>query len=163
MPDLPYDVLFQFVCPLVVPVVGVLVSWTVGGYLQRRHLAHIAERREALAGVVVTNLRLPVGASPTLVVGDAVISAGYLRGLLAKVKKIFGGELRSYRTIMFRAREEAQLRMLAAAQASGCDAVANVRIDTVDLATTTNKSNSPATYVAILASGTAYRTGSAGG
>ena len=108
-----FDWLYAF-GPPAVSAAGIVLSLTVGGLMQRRHLADIARRHAALADLAVSNdcrFRTP-GTDGRLVVGEAVISAGYLRSLLAKLKKLVGGELRSYHVIMFRAREEAVLRML---------------------------------------------------
>lgn len=148
-----------FLLPLIVSAVAVLLSLTVGGYLERRHLKHIEVRRAAFAAFSPTNVRRMPGAAPggTLVTGEAVISAGHLKSLFAQIKKFFGGELRSYHIIMFRAREEAQLRMLAAAREQGFDGVCNIRVETVDLAASTTSRQRTGTYAAIIVSGTAYR------
>ena len=144
------------------PAVLVVVGLTFGRAVEKRHLARLEQRRRDLAGVLMTNDRrfaLPEAqpsAGARLVFGEAVVSAGYLKGLLAAIKKIFGGELRGYRTLMFRAREEAQLRMLESARAAGFDTVCNVRLEAVNL-TMGGRGNNPAAYATILASGTAYR------
>ena len=153
-----FDLVYAF-GPLAISAIGIVVSLTLGGLLQRRHLADIARRHAALAGIAVGNNRRfdAAGSDGQLVVGEAVISAGYLRSLLAKLKKLIGGELRSYHVIMFRAREEATLRMLEQAHAAGLDAVANVRIETADLSASTYNTRTRAAYVAVVASGTGYR------
>ena len=86
----------------------------------------------------------------------AVIAADYLKTFIAGIKKIFGGELRSYHRLMFRAREEAMVRMMEEARSLGYDAVCNVRIDSADIGGS-NKGKPRAAMCAVLVSGTAYR------
>ena len=84
----------------------------------------------------------------TLVLGQAVIASDYLKRFLARLRNIFGGEMRSYETLLTRARREAILRMLDRARTMGYDAVCNVRINTATIGRG---------MVEALASGTAYR------
>jgi uncharacterized protein YbjQ (UPF0145 family) len=109
----------------------------VGRYRERRHLASIVVREAALADIPVTNLkRIPdpdsVGQS-MLVCGDAVIATDYFKSFAAKLRGIIGGEMRSYQTLMGRARREATLRMLEQARAAGATEVWNVRYETSNI------------------------------
>ncbi len=91
---------------------------------------------------------------PTLVVAQVVLGADYLKGFLAALKKILGGEMRSYATVVERARREAILRRAEEARSLGCDAVCNARIEAADIGGATMRKRSA--MVCAVASGTAY-------
>lgn len=156
-----FEFLFTIVCTLAFPVLMVVFGLTAGIYFEKRHLRQIETRKSALAHVPLSDTKATPGIDTSvevsLITSEAVYSAGYLKGLLASLKKIFGGELRSYRSLMFRTREEAILRLTEQAVALGYDAVCNLRIDTADIANAVYRQKNPATYVAIIASGTAYK------
>jgi uncharacterized protein YbjQ (UPF0145 family) len=121
-----------------VPVFLILLGWTVGRTRERRHLRALDARERALAHMRVTDIKtFPDGADPArsarLVMGEAVIATDYLKSLFAGFRKIVGGELRSYESLMTRARREAILRMLEEAHAQGYDGVCNVRLGTADI------------------------------
>jgi uncharacterized protein YbjQ (UPF0145 family) len=63
-----------------------------------------------------------------LVYGSAVISIDYFKRILAGLRNIFGGTVKSYETLVDRARREALLRMKE--MASGSTMIVNVRIET---------------------------------
>ncbi|MEM8872823.1 MAG: heavy metal-binding domain-containing protein [Planctomycetota bacterium] len=151
----------SMVCTFAFPVALVLFGLTLGAYFEKRHLRQIKRRKGALAHVPLSDTQAMPQVDPTvqvsLVTAEAVYSAGYLKGLLAALKKIFGGELRSYRLLMFRTREEAILRLTEQAVSLGYDGICNLRIDTADIANAVYRQNNPATYVCIVASGTAYK------
>lgn len=122
----------------VLPVLVLLpLGYGVGRYRERRHLASIAAREAALADIPVTNLkRVPDPDSvrqSMLVCGDAVIATDYFKSFAAKLRGIIGGEMRSYQTLMGRARREATLRMLEQARAAGATEVWNVRYETSNI------------------------------
>ena len=94
--------------------------------------------------------RLP----PRLIVGEAVIATDYLKSFLAKLRGIFGGEIRSYQKLMVRARREAVLRIVEQARREGYDSVCNIRLQTADVGGSTSSRRT--VVVAILAAGTAY-------
>ena len=47
-----------------------------------------------------------VGPLPTMLVAEVVISSDYLKSFLARLRNIFGGEIRSVGTLLERARRE---------------------------------------------------------
>jgi uncharacterized protein YbjQ (UPF0145 family) len=87
--------------------------------------------------------------------GEAVISSDYLKTFLGSLRKIFGGELRSYRSLLERARREALQRVIEEAKSMGYNAVCNVRFDSSDIAGASGR-NRGMVMVTILASATAY-------
>jgi uncharacterized protein YbjQ (UPF0145 family) len=155
--------LIELVFKIAVPVVLILVGLFAGRIAERKHLTDLDRREAALKGMIATNMKSFPGADPAagaaLVLGEAVISSDYFKSFLAKIRKIIGGELKSYESLMERGRREAIARMLERARQAGFDAVCNVRIEGVDIAGA-SKSNGKAnvvTSVTLVASGTAYR------
>ena len=65
--------------------------------------------------------------------GSVVISSNYFTRMLAGFRNFFGGNIRSYETLLDRARREAILRMKADADALGADIVFNMKFETVSL------------------------------
>jgi uncharacterized protein YbjQ (UPF0145 family) len=66
--------------------------------------------------------------SARLVYGSAVISVDYFKRILASLRNIFGGKVKSYESLVDRARREAMLRMKA--MAGDATVIVNVRIET---------------------------------
>ena len=73
----------------------------------------------------------------TLVSGSAVISIDYFKRLLASLRNIFGGTIKSYESLLDRARREALLRMRESAPDAGV--IVNVRIETASIGRRANK------------------------
>ena len=59
-----------------------------------------------------------------------MIASDYFKTFGAQLKRIFGGRLRTYETLIERARREAIQRMRSQAAAHGADIVMNVRLET---------------------------------
>jgi len=130
-----------------------------GRTAERRHFRRLREREAELADMPVTNLKtFPGGAEPTahacLVLGECVIASDYLKSFLARWRNIFGGEMRSFVTLMERARREATVRMLQDARRRGYNAVCNVRLRTATVGSATRRGG--AAMVEMIATGTAY-------
>ena len=135
-----------------------LLGWTCGTLAERKHIRSLRKREALLSDMLLTDIKtFPGGVVPgtktALVVGEAVIATDYLKSFLAALRKIFGGELRSYLSLLDRARREAMLRIMAQARLEGCNAICNVRLETAAIGGMARKG---AAMVAIIASGTAY-------
>ena len=132
----------------------------VGGHAERKHFRSIARRETEMADMLVTQLKTfpnyTVGHTPPcLLVGEAVIATDYLKSFLARIRNIFGGEVRSYQRLLVRARQEAVLRILEQARSQGYNAICNVRLESADVGgSAVNRRG--AAMVAIIASATAY-------
>jgi uncharacterized protein YbjQ (UPF0145 family) len=142
------------------PALFILLGLVVGTAVERAHLRELAAREREFADMLVTDVRsFPQGAQgaagATVVVGQAVIATDYLKSFLAGLKKLLGGELGSYLSLLDRARREAVLRMLEEARRGGYDAVCNLRLDTADVGGSGIAKG--VVMVALMASGTAYR------
>lgn len=126
---------FQLFFSIGLPVLLIGLGYAVGSYRERRHLASLAEREAAGGDVVVNNLKRisnpETATSATLVIGSAVIASDYFKRFASSLRSFIGGELRSYRSLMSRARREALLRMIDQARQLGAAEVWNVRFGTM--------------------------------
>ena len=137
----------------------ILLGLVVGKTTETRHLRRLDQREQALVDMLVTDIRsfpggVDVAKPPTMVFGQAVIATDYLKSFLAKLRKILGGELKSYRSLMTRARREATLRMMEEAHAQGYNAVCNLRLDSADIGGMAGRRG--VAMVEAFATGTAY-------
>jgi uncharacterized protein YbjQ (UPF0145 family) len=156
------DVIFGIGIPLLLIVIG----FTIGKVTERRHFASLARREAQIGPMLVSNVRpYAPGAlgspPPQMVVVEVVISADYFKTFVAGLKKIIGGELRTYENIARRARAEALLRLKETAQRAGYNAMCNVRVDAADVAgkKQQGQAKAQAAMVGVIASATAYRIG----
>jgi uncharacterized protein YbjQ (UPF0145 family) len=150
----------ELVLQLGIPVFLILLGLVVGTARERAHLRALDRRERELADMLVTDLKsFPGGAEPSagaeMFVSQAVIATDYFKSFLAGFRKILGGELGSYISLLERARREAVLRVLEEARAKGFDAVCNLRLETADIGGSMGPKG--VVMVALLASGTAYR------
>ena len=137
----------------------ILLGLIAGQFNERRHFRNLARREQAVGGMIVTQLKTFPGAvsqtqAPTLLTGEVVIASDYLKSFLARLRKIFGGRLGSYQSLLIRARREALLRILEEAHRRGYNAICNVRLETADVGG--NSGRRRVAMVALLASATAY-------
>lgn len=132
-----------------------------GGFAERRHLRLLAGREADNGDFLISQIKSFPGAArgttaPTIVIAEAVIATDYFKTFIATLRKIFGGELRSYHSLLDRARREALQRLVEQASDLGYNALCNVRIETADVVGNTMRRR--AAMVAILASATAYHS-----
>jgi uncharacterized protein YbjQ (UPF0145 family) len=110
------------------------IGYFAGRWNERRHYASIRAREQEFAGVLVFTNRFPppstLRVETGLVSGSAVISEDFFKGVLAGLYSFFGGRLRSYESLLDRARREAVLRMKAEARMRGAGMVINVKFQT---------------------------------
>ncbi len=128
-----WEILFQ-----ILPVAFLLVlGYMVGSVREQRHLRSLDRREQEFANMTVNNLKTvscPESVKQaTFVVGDVVIASDYFKSFAAKLRNIVGGELRTFETLMARARREARLRMLEQARRAGATEVWNVRYETSNI------------------------------
>lgn len=151
-------ILFEALAQIVFPLFLVLVFMLIGKGMELHHFKKLARREEKLSGIVVTNLktvpRQYENAQPILVMGSAVIATDYFKVFAAGLRTLFGGEIKSYVTLMERARREAVVRMLEQAAQQGASAVWNIRYETT---TTHGQQKKKPGGVEVLAYGTALK------
>ena len=120
------------------PVALLIGAYFIGSSIERKHFTSIREREDQLHGFPVTTFEaLPdnwkVGKS-SLVSGSVVISLDYFKRVIAGLRALVGGRIKTYEPLLDRARREAYLRMVEQAKTQGFDAVINVRLETSRLA-----------------------------
>ena len=137
------------------PVLLILVGRVVGSRIEREHYASIAARETQFAGQPAISTKwldppAPIR-SASLVVGSVVVSVDHFKRFLSGFRMIFGGEIRSYSSLIDRARREAVLRM----KESQPDAHAyiNTRLETSTISS--SKGNEGIGTIEVLAYGTA--------
>ena len=137
------------------------LGFFVGSYRERSHERQLDAREESNGDFWIDQTRsftspIPPGdLPPKMIAAEAVIATDYLKSFLAGMRRLFGGEVRSYQTLLVRARREALQRMVEEAQREGYNALCNVRFESADVGG--NSTMNKVATVAILASSTAYR------
>ncbi len=118
---------------LTVFLVLLVLGYAAGTWAEKCHYRSIMEREEQFLHLpVITIKKVELDDSKVeravLVVGSVVISVDYFKRMLAGLCNIFGGTIKSYETLLDRARREALLRMKE--KAHGASMILNVRIET---------------------------------
>lgn len=142
------------------PILLLLAAYLIGNMIERRHFQKIRKRESESAGFpVVTFDTMPSdwnAASSTLVTGSVVVSLDYFKRVIAGLRGLVGGRIKTYEPLLDRARREALLRMTESARRDGYDAIFNVRLETSRLANSRGDGKGIA-GVEMLAFGTAVK------
>jgi len=142
------------------PLVLLMVAYFIGAWIERRHFRNIRKREsENLEFPVVSFNTMPddwSASSSTLVSGSVVISLDYFKRVIAGLRSLVGGRIKTYEPLLDRARREAMLRMIESARLDGYDAIFNVRLETSRLANSRGDGKGIA-GVEMLAFGTAVK------
>lgn len=118
------------------------LGFGVGTFLEKRHYRSINRREKEFLNLPAVTLKTAhytpdQVASARLVWGSAVISIDYFKKILAGLRNIFGGKVKSYESLVDRARREATLRMKE--MAGDAAVIVNVRIETASVGKQANK------------------------
>ncbi|MGI9234550.1 MAG: YbjQ family protein [Woeseiaceae bacterium] len=142
------------------PLIVLLIAYFIGSHIEKRHFANIREREDALHGFPVVSFdTMPKdwdAANSSLVTGSIVISLDYFKRVIAGLRGLIGGRIKTYEPLLERARREALLRMTESARKQGYDAIFNVRLETSRLANARRDGKGTA-GVEMLAFGTAVK------
>lgn len=153
---------FNFGLPLLI----LITAYFIGSAIEKRHFANIRKREDELHEFPVVSFdTMPDdwrASSSNLVTGSIVISLDYFKRVIAGLRGLIGGRIKTYEPLLERARREALLRMTESAREQGYDAVFNVRLETSRLANATRDGKGTA-GVEMLAFGTAVKFASRGG
>ena len=111
----------------------IVIGYVFGQYQERSHYRSIKKRELGFINLATTTSKRPIGTIPDpkrveLVEGACVVSVDYFKRFVANLRKLFGGNVRSYETLVDRARREAVLRMKD--KCRNADQVINLRIET---------------------------------
>ncbi|MBT8110284.1 MAG: YbjQ family protein [Gammaproteobacteria bacterium] len=149
----------NFVWPLLL-LVG---AYLIGSIIERRHFRSIQKRERDLHDFPVVSFdTMPDDwrvSSSAMVTGSIVISLDYFKRVIAGLRGLIGGRIKTYEPLLERARREALLRMTESAREQGYDAIFNVRLETSRLANATRDGKGTA-GVEMLAFGTAVKMAS---
>jgi len=120
--------LFQLLLPWFI----ILLAMVTGTLLEKAHFKRIHQRESRFSGLPTLNTKQVPKAQAIsesrLVMGDVVVSIDYFKRFLASLRNIFGGEVKSYGSLIDRGRREAILRMKE--QCPDADLIINVRVET---------------------------------
>ncbi len=142
------------------PILLLVFAYFIGNMIEKGHFRNIRKREDAVHGFPVVSFdTMPEewrAGSSTMVTGSIVISLDYFKRVIAGLRGLIGGRIKTYEPLLERARREALLRMTESAKEQGYDAVFNVRLETSRLANARRDGNGTA-GVEMLAFGTAVK------
>lgn len=142
------------------PILLIVVAYFIGSMIEKRHFHGIRKREDEMHGFPVVSFdTMPddwTVSSATMVTGSIVISLDYFKRVIAGLRGLVGGRIKTYEPLLERARREALLRMSESAREQGYDAVFNVRLETSRLANARGNGEGTA-GVEMLAFGTAVK------
>jgi uncharacterized protein YbjQ (UPF0145 family) len=135
------------------------LGYSVGTYAEKSHYKDIEKRELSTVKTAVVTMKNCFDdgreiESANLVTGSVVISIDYFKRFLAKLRNIFGGNVKSYETLVDRGRREAILRMKA--QMPSADIIVNMRVETSTIGRSANNKNTVGS-IEVFAYGTAVR------
>ena len=117
--------------------IGLLViGYLAGSSFERSHYKSIHKRERELHDILVFDTKYPKGEhgqGGELVQGNVVVSVDYFKRFVASLRKLVGGRLKSYETLLDRGRREAVLRMKEDARKLGANHIFNVRFETASI------------------------------
>lgn len=148
--------MLDLILTLGTPLGLIALAMITGTLLERRHYRSIGERESNLSHIpLLTGDEYPeeyAVADCRMVSGAVVVSVDYFKRFLASLRNIFGGEVRSYCSLLDRGRREAILRMKE--EWPDADLIVNLRIETSSISKGEKKSIGS---TEVLAYGTAIR------
>ena len=111
-----------------------VLGYGFGRWAEHRHYRSIIKREGELRHIITFATKVPPPGQPEpdtcLVQGSVVISIDYFKRFLAGLRALVGGKVKSYETLIDRARREAILRMKEDANGKGGDQIFNVKLET---------------------------------
>ncbi len=142
------------------PLLLLVGAYLCGSLIEGAHYRRLRAREKASQKFpVVTFPSVPESWSVLegeLVTGSVVISLDYFKRFLAGLRMLVGGSIKSYESLLDRARREAIMRVKEAARNRGMHAVVNIRLETSRLASSRQRGKGTA-GVEVLAFGTALK------
>jgi len=139
------------------PFIALVVFGFIGMFAERSHYKSIRQREQNGHRIPITPTRTLEPdrsvAESRLVAASVVVSLDYFKRFLANLRNLIGGRVRSYESLMDRARREAVLRMQD--ECPDADMILNFRMETSSIANTRGKRG--AGGVEVLAYGTMVR------
>jgi len=142
------------------PLLLLMGAYFIGSLIERKHFRSIRRREDENVGFPVVSFdTMPDDwnvSDSTMVSGSIVVSLDYFKRVIAGLRSLVGGRVKTYEPLLDRARREALLRMTESAREQGYDAIFNVRLETSRLANSRGDGKGIA-GVEMLAFGTAVK------
>lgn len=142
-------------------VIFLIMAYGIGTYVEASHYQEIQKREKSIMHLpLVTSKNIENSEqieSAQLVYGSVVISLDYFKRILASLRNIFGGRIKSYESLLDRGRREAALRMREQAQSLGANIVLNTRFITSSVGQVANTQKANVGCFEVLAYGTAVK------
>ncbi|MFH1413401.1 MAG: YbjQ family protein [Candidatus Omnitrophota bacterium] len=139
----------------------VVIAYIIGTMVEISHYKEIEAREKAYMDLAVVSSKDIENEdqieSAQLVSASVVISLDYFKRILAGLRNIVGGRIKSYETLLDRGRREAILRMKEQARQIGFDMVINMRFQTSGIGQVTGTKNNSLGCFEVLAYGTAVK------
>jgi uncharacterized protein YbjQ (UPF0145 family) len=118
-----------------IPLFLLVLGYIVGKVAEWRHYRSIREREKNFQQIPVLTAKTLDDPRPiqyaTLAMGSVVVSVDYYKRFMASFRKIFGGEMLSYSSLIDRGRREALLRMKESR--AHADLFLNCRLETASI------------------------------
>ena len=119
---------------LIITAVLLLLGYFFGTHREKKHYESIFQREQELGSIMLFSTRMPPeNINPSggeLVQGHVVVSVDYFKQFVAGLRKIVGGRLTSYESLLDRGRREAILRMKQDASEQGANMIFNFKVET---------------------------------
>jgi len=145
----------ELLISIAIPVLLIVVGRLVGARIERKHYQSICEREARFVDQPALSTKRSDShhaiASASLVTGSVVISVDHFKRFLSGFRMLVGGEIRSYSSLIERARREAILRMKESEPHA--DVYLNTRLETSTISSSAG--NEGMGTIEVLAYGTA--------
>ena len=118
---------------ILIVIILVTLGYFFGRRAENKHFKSLIEREKVMNSLPAMASRMPPQDGKyeqTLVSGNVVIANDYFKTFVAGLRNLFGGKIRTYETLLDRARREAVLRMKEQAKALGAELIFNVKYET---------------------------------
>lgn len=122
---------------LILIVTLLLLGYFVGTFLEKKHYKSIRKREQRMKNILLFDTKSVAkelqAEGGEIVMGHVVVSVDYFKRFVAGLRKIFGGRLKSYESLLDRGRREAILRMKEQAKAIDANMIFNVKFETASI------------------------------
>lgn len=144
---------------IIILLILLALGYFFGRMAENKHFKSIVKREKATLHVPMMTMKtIPnqdrLSINTGLVSGNVVISVDYFKRFLAGLRNLVGGRVKSYESLLDRARREALLRMKEQAMSNHAAMVVNVRVETSSISKSSRRQQSIGS-VEVFAYGTA--------
>lgn len=110
------------------------IGWYFGSRAEQKHLQQLLKDEASLSYIRIGSRRFETrDQAGQLVMASVVISHDYFKMIWANIHGFLGGRLKTYESLLERARREAIVRLKKQAQGLGADEILAIRIATSDM------------------------------